>query len=292
MRKINSAYRVIKIFQMLYKKPHSMQEICTAFNSEKVEITCETVTKYFKTLRKFGCRIEKQSGRFTLKSVPFSLDLEEKDFKSLALLENILTSFGNGEFDNEYRGILDVIFSLADYNSAQEYEKYLEKTKNFDFFDNQNIEKIVKLVKYALGKQKARVLVGGEFAVISNVSFWHYDNKIFIHCFFEDEKIYKLFCLDNVKDILPLPSLCNVTCFAQTTVFELYGRLKKAYMLREDEKIIEICEDKIVVANNFDDKNALLRRLIKYGDKCRIISPKKDVDAFLKMLDKMAINLR
>ena len=97
--------------------------------------------------------------------------------------------------------------------------------------------------------------------------------------------------LENIKDICPTPKSSLVSDFAHYTVFELRGRLKNSYTIYEGERVITIGEEFIWVSNNFEDKNQLFKRLIRYGKLCKIISPDCDIEKFKNMLNKMSDNL-
>ena len=74
-------------------------------------------------------------------------------------------------------------------------------------------------------------------------------------------------------------------------VFELHGRLMRAYKLKPSEKVINFNQNYITVSNSEDDKDILLRRLLKYGESCKIVSPKSLKAEMLELTNEMLKNL-
>lgn len=291
MRKIDASYRIMKIFKMLHQAPCSLDEICDRLYGEDISLSRETIAKYFKTLRKFGCIIRKRRGRFELVSVPFSLDLSDADYYYLAAFENLGVNLYGDNIKYDLRSAFTKILSLTDYSGYDKYGAYLSEASKINHISVLFRDKITKLLKFGSDNSKIKIVYDDKKMNISHVSFRYCDNAVFVHVFNEDNKSYELLLLENIKDICPTPKSSLVSDFAPYTVFELRGRLKNSYTLYEGERVIKIGEDFIWVSNNFDDKNQLFKRLIRYGKLCKIISPDCDIEKFKNMLNKMSANL-
>lgn len=281
----------MKIFQMLYKNPCSLDEICDELYSEDIVLSRETIAKYFKTLRSFGCVIRKRKGRFELVSVPFSLDLSDDDFYFLAAFENLGINLYGENIKEDLKSVLAKVLSLTDGSSYEKYRGYSSGVSKINHISVLFRDKISKLLKYGYDNAKIKILYGDKKINISHISFKYCDNAVFLHVFNEDMKSYELLLLENIKEIYSTPKSSLASNFAPNTVFELKGRLKNSYTLYEGERVIKVGEDFLVVANNYEDKSELLKRLIRYGDLCKIISPKGDIEKFKEMLGKMEHNL-
>ena len=70
------------------------------------------------------------------------------------------------------------------------------------------------------------------------------------------------------------------------TLFELYGKLAESYILKEGERVVSKDKGRIVIANGYEDKTILFKRLLRYDVLCKVIHPKKDVKDFKEMLLK------
>ena len=71
------------------------------------------------------------------------------------------------------------------------------------------------------------------------------------------------------------------------TIFELYGRLADVYVLKDGERVIDYKKEKIVIANGYEDKGILFKRLLRYDVLCKITHPKEDVQEFKNLLAKI-----
>ena len=291
MRKINAAYRLVKIFKMLYQNPQTFDDICQKLCDDGFLVNKETVGKYFKTLRKFGCVIEKKGGKFCLKSVPFSLDLTQGDFRILSLLENITLGLYGEDTCGYLKKALDKIISMADFDSKNAYMEHFENNHKIANLPEIYKEKIVKLIKLGSENSKIKIVCGSKKMTISQISFKYFHNIAYVHAFNEKNKKYELILLDDIKEITPSPEASYLSTFATSTVFALYGRLKNSYTLHEGERVISVENDRIVVSNNQEDKLELLKRLTRYSNLCKIISPQKDVEDFKEMVQQMLKNL-
>lgn len=276
---------------MLYDKPHSMTEIIDELYREDILINKETLAKYFKTIRQSGCILRKRQGRFSIESVPFTLDLSDTDAQYLAVFVNLGIGLYGENVQGDLKSAIKKIFSLTNKNAVEKYILSLSKTKNITPLPFIFKDKISKLLKYGYDNSKIKILYNDEKLVISHISFKYIDNSVYVHAFNEVSKNYELILLDSIKEIIPTPEISPNSVFAPYTVFELRGRLAKTYTLYEGERVIKVRDDSIVVSNNFEDKNRLFRRLVRYGTLCKIISTKDDILNFKLMLAKMKENL-
>ena len=89
-------------------------------------------------------------------------------------------------------------------------------------------------------------------------------------------------------------SIINLVKFLKEnkeTIFELYGRLKKTYLLKDEERIVDYTKDKLVIANSSNDKKKLFKRLLRYDILCKVTFPKSDVKEFTKLISDSLNNL-
>ena len=291
MRKIDASYRIIKIFKMLYEKPYSINEIIDEFYRENIIINKETIIKYFKTIRQSGCILRKKQGKFSIESIPFTLNLSETDYENLVLFVNLgVDLYGEG-MQQDLKNVMKKFSSLADISAYEKYMLSFSAKKTNVKESNAFKDKISRLLAYGYDNSKIKILYNGEKVSISHISFKYYDNCVYVHAFNEVSKNYELFLLEEIKDIYSTPEIPLQGAFAPYTVFELYGRLAKTYTLYEGERVIKVEDNSIVISNNFEDKKQLYKRLVRYGTLCKIISTKSDIEDFKTMLKEMKNNL-
>ena len=95
------------------------------------------------------------------------------------------------------------------------------------------------------------------------------------------------FLTDDIEMIEVLPLKVNNITITNSVVFEVYGGLVGNYRLRDCEKVQSFSDSVKVIVNSGEDKDLLLKRLMKYGENCKIISPKSFQMEFKQKIHKM-----
>ena len=194
--------------------------------------------------------------------------------------------------DKEIRKLknaINKILSLTNKKDAyfvkENYEKYRLSSINKCYS-----EKISAFKKYQIEKKHAAVITrNNEELNMLPIEFSWDKNKLFLK-YLDEENVQKTILVD---DIIKIFEEKNELKFSnnQETIFELYGRLSKSYLLKEEEKIVDFTRDKIVVANYSKDKVALFKRLLKYDVLCKVIFPKTDVKEFKNIIEESLANI-
>lgn len=287
MRKIDASYRIMKIFKMLYNNPLTLNGIIATLQVEGILINKETLAKYFKTFRESGCKIKKYKGKYSIENIPFTLNLSDEDYYHLALFVNLGFKLYPENMQQDLTSAIKKILSLADECGYEKYAQSLGESVKITPEPFVFKEKISRLIKYGYEDSKVKILYKDKKITISHISFKYCDNAVYVHAFNEDAKKYELLLLSAINEIYSTPEISIKSAFAPYTVFEIRGRLAKSYTLYEGERVIKVKDDALVISNNFEDKNELYKRLLRYGTLCRIISAKNDIERFKQMLDKM-----
>ena len=87
-------------------------------------------------------------------------------------------------------------------------------------------------------------------------------NKIFLK-YFDESNDLKEILIDDIVRIDSSKEEFKIT-EKKELIFELYGKLAKSYLLKEDERVIDFTKEKLVIANSSQDKQMLFRRLLRY----------------------------
>ena len=139
---------------------------------------------------------------------------------------------------------------------------------------------VSKIEKYCLEQQKIKLSYinaeDTEQTIMAAPKEIKYHNKsIYFSIYNPIEGSLQDIELSKIIQLSQLPIRSNPNKLLSTSAFKLKGRLAKAYKLHEEEKILEFCEDgSIVVLSTNEDRNMLLKRLMRYSENCEIISPK------------------
>ena len=77
----------------------------------------------------------------------------------------------------------------------------------------------------------------------------------------------------------------------QDEIKSAYRKLARKYQIRDNEQVLRINSNgDFVITNRFEDKTKLLHRLMRYGDNCKVISPKSYVNAMKQLIDETLQN--
>lgn len=301
-KKNDTGIRVLEILKMLIKEPISadqlIKEIESRSNIESI-YNKETLLKYFNTLELVGLKIrKKKDNKYFLENLPVSIDLTEEEIKVLCLIEGYVKKLYQKRLEvplTELINNLEKSFSKETLFIYQSIRANNRMQTDIDFLSNASL--IRKFEKYCLDAQKLKIEYQSKSSRISETFIVEPKNIIY-----DADVVYILvynpalaqnqkLLLENIKSVNQLPQKINFSTTPNAVVFELKGRLAKAYKLKSDEKIINYNPNKVIVSNSAEDKNILFKRLLKYGEHCKILQPKSAQREFLTMVDKVMLNL-
>ena len=285
LRKIDASYRILKILNLLSEKPRGMHELLIALNDE---VYPETITKYFRLLREYGFIIEKKNHKFELLSMPFFIDFNDTDLKTLSKFEVFSHDVTSEKQYEKLNLSIKKILKIAPREGSQKYKNFLTQLCEKRVFEKyrEKIEKIAPFLEET--PVKAKLLYKNSSYVIAPLELKFMGDKVYLMAFDEEKLVNKRFLLDDVMEIKNLLQTSNKMGFSQKTVFRLEGRVAKGYKSPYENEVIEYLDDgSIIVENSYEDKKLLLKRLLKYFEFCEIISPKSDRDEFIKMVDSL-----
>lgn len=300
-KKNDTGIRVLEILKMLIKEPISanqlIKEIETRNNIESI-YNKDTLLKYFNTLELVGLKIRKKDNKYYLENLPVAIDLTEKEIKVLCLLEGYVKNLYQKRLETTLNELIENLEKSFSKETAFIYQSI--KTNNrmktdIDFLSNAAL--IRQFEKYCVDSQKLKIEYQSKSNRISETFIVEPKNilydadvayiLVYNPALAQNQKLI----LENIKSVSQLPQKANSITNYNSIIFELEGRLAKAYKLKADEKVINHSQNKIIISNYSEDKNVLFKRLLKYGESCKILQPKSAQKEFLNMVDKILINL-
>lgn len=293
--KINHAgYRVIELLKELIKRPLSMEELLeivedTSNNSYRKEL----INKYLNTLKLLNIFVVKQKdNKYYIQKSLAPVDFNEKDLSLIKLIENSLPQIQGQELKEQLAGALQVIeknFSDNTYNILDEKEiKPYISNFQLALYD----KNLKKFEKYCKDKLKLTIIYPDdetgkpEKYNIAPVKIIYKNNNAALIGYYYGSNAYKEFLLKNIIDVCQTPQISTLN-LAGSVTFKLKNRLAASYKLKEGETIIEQGIDYIIVSNNLEDKDLILKRLIRYFDNCEILYPKTMKEKMLNLINDM-----
>ncbi len=276
---------LIKIVKLLFYNPLERGVILNELN-----IKSNSLSKYFDIIRRAGFYIIRQKNKYSIQVHQGSLILQEYEKSLIAYAMCLMYNGLSLRKLENFEKILNKIMLLSDKESSSTIFERFKLYKKL-LLSNEYSQKINLIEKYI--KEKTLIYVATskeEVRLLCPVSIdW---DKIKLCVNFIDKQTLKTYCIPIEKiakiaktDQKPIEQNTN------ETIFELYGKLSKSYVLKENERIIDSFRNKLVIANHSKDKEALFRRLLKYDTFCKVILPREDVKKFTKLIDISIENL-
>lgn len=255
---------------------------------EDLGINISTFYKHVSMIKKAGFKIKRNDNVYDLIRYKnfFSFAKSELNiFVYLLLMVYVLLPRKKSE---NFINAVEKMLSLASKDGALMVEREYEANK-MAVISQYYSEKIAALNKYLNSSRKIVIISkeGKEF-YINPVEFFWEKNKLYLK-FIEDETI-KSILLDDVVKVSD-SKMPTLKINQKEVIFELYGKLSKSYLLKEEERIIDFSKNKIVVASNMEDKMQLFRRLLRYDILCKVVFPKSDALEFKKMIEESLANI-
>ncbi len=288
----STAYRVLLLLQKLNEKKLSIDELNYIF-SEDPDIarffSKDVILKYISTLRMAGYKIEKPAAsdnyRYVLNKAPIQIEFSEEEIKALALLRNYAYGLQQNKYVKNYCSFIE---KLKRYISNDQVTKLKEQFKL-----KQNDEIINKFKKYSdLIKKIEQYISENQRVEIKYNSLEENAEKLVVtklqRIKYEKNSVniiyYDLIAgqtgsvnIEDIINIKQLPSISGKGQILCPVIFKLKGRLAKIYRPYEREKLgeLDLKTNEITVTAYSEDVDALLQRLLKYGENCELLYPRQ-----------------
>lgn len=280
----DACIKLFEFLKMLYENDVEFEKVLDHFsegNYDGTSNTHVTINKYLNALKIFGVKIKKIDRKYKLINSFYELDLNQNDFKSIVLLENYLELLPNGKKRNNLSQFLKNL-QIRYNDTIQNLRAVNNNTQNLylSFCHSEIVEQIKLCEKYCQDKQKLEIIyinnTNEEINLIcSPIELVYEKRKICLRTVGNNGSRIHEIPIEQIRSIKQLPTTTSNMAIPTTVVYKIKNRLAKNYKLRNWERLdnIETNGNKIII-NKDEDLNLLLRRLMRYGKECEIISPK------------------
>lgn len=295
-----TSIRVLETLKILSKGSASIQDIVRYF--EKTDpnnriYTNEVILKYLNTLKVFGCRIIKEKDKYVLLNAPQQISLNEKELQAMLLISKAGNIFPEEKINEEINQFLQEIEKRFTDNTriiAHKLQKPDSINLKYDY--NKYIDKIKKYEKYCIDGQRLKITYiknnrTEESVLVEPIEIKYLNKDAYFSVHNPASAQILDICFDSILEIKQLPLKSNTTSLLSSVAFELKDRLANAYKLHEGEKLLNKKDDgSIIILNQKEDRELLLKRLMKYGDLCEVISPKTLREEMKKLIKETLKN--
>ncbi|MBQ2644808.1 hypothetical protein IJG14_04450 [bacterium] len=286
LKKSDSSVRVLEFLKLLYEDDIVLKDInlqdCNKFKNIE---TTETFLKYISTLEILGIDIRKIDKKYSLYSY---IQNESFSDEEIDLLAELYVNFDTCCIENQrqyFDQLITNIMKLMKKSPKIKLNEKIESIKNLR--QDKLSQKAQEYQHYADIEQQIKIKYNGEDLLVLVKRAEIENNKIYIEVYNVKTHNIMRILTDSIESFEILPRKSIIYHVKSSIVFEVYDRLAVNYRLRENENVQTFTDNKKVIINYGEDKNKLIRRLLKYGENCKIISPNSFVEDYLKELNMM-----
>lgn len=275
----NSGMRVLELLKLLTLGPIKIPEFMEIV-AEKGDAIYrkEVVLKYINTLKLLGFNVEKIRNKYFLKNSIVTLDYSRDDLSLLWFIEDYAAETKQKDIEDFTNDALQKIERTFSPKTKEILKNRSFSTYKVRRFLRPRDRKIRLFEKYCADKQKLEIkykqtpLSREEFFKISPLKIIYKKKQSFLIAYDCKNAEYKEFLIDYITHVQQ--TLQKITYgYSKAVIFKLKGRLAKSYVLKKGEKVLDNGEDYLIVSNEKEYKNFLLRRLLRYYDKCEVVYP-------------------
>lgn len=280
LSKVNLAsLKVLYTLQLLFERDLSMSDLIKYYELYHNEFISNFVmSKYINTCRYCGIDIKKINHKYTILNFPVGVLFSGAELSLFKELKNCCEKLKLQSLSDSMQEIVNKINRRS--------ERPISPVSTSAIKD----KKIKHFEKACILGQKVKI----EFNDGTTLQCEPVDTKIG-----EDRVILTIFDGTDSRELNPedisavniLPQKSNSKYIPTTVLFELKGKLAKKYQIRDNEQVLRISAGgDLIITNRFEDKTKLLHRLMRYGDNCKIISPKSYVNDMKQLIDDTLSN--
>lgn len=275
-----ASLRVLKTLQFLFAREHTMEELIEKLAGiGREECDYFIVSKYINTCKFCGLDIQKLGGKYMLINLPFGMRFSAKESKLIYEIKQCCDKLKSSKLSKFIENFIKRLH-LPFYKS----DNGLLSSPNY---------KTIKSFERAC-KTNSRIQLsyyGGSHCICTPYDIKVVDGRVVLYVMDHHEIIEVdpssvssiIFVVKNPSEKVKKDNE-NLT-FDNSAVFELYGAMAGGYQLRENEQMINFGTDRAVILCKYEDKETLLRRLMRYDTSCKLLKPNSYVTEFKKMID-------
>lgn len=280
----DTSIRVLETLKLLSNNVASIQDIIRHFEKNDPNnriYTNEVILKYINTLKVFGFRFAKEKDKYVLLNTMNQFNFNEKDLKALCLIEKFAQSLPEEKIKSELNQYMQELEKRFDDNTKllahsinrpdftpfeNDYSKYSAQIKTYEKYCHDQ-QRLKITYKNQNGQEISMMVEPNEIKYIGN--------EVFLSVYNPSTAEISDIKINSIVDITQLPLKSNPTNIYASVTFRLKDRLARAYKLHDGEELLRLESDgSTIILNKKEDRTLLLKRLMRYGEYCEVISPK------------------
>ena len=287
----DSCVRVLEFLKLLTKEDIDIKELEYGQKFKDIEAP-ETFLKYISTLEASEIDVRKIGKKYSLCKFPEELELEDEEINLISIICKAFNACCLGKNKVFLESFLSKLQKSLTQKSRDKLFSKIEFLKKYTA--NNDITSVANhFQQYVDLAQKLKITYEGETVIVIPKKVEIYEERVILDVYNPKTAENFKFLPQNIENIEILPVRATQSSnMTNSVVFAVYGRLVVNYRLRDCERVQTFNDDEKVIINTGEDKKSLFKRLMKYGENCKIISPKFVQQEMLDELQKVEDKLR
>lgn len=279
VKKNLSGIQVMKTLLVLLQGNFSMQEIIARLNQNEKEpvFNNSVISKYINTCRVCGIDIPKIHNKYFVTNMSFGLELTTGDINLLENMQNIIKEHMTNKVHKVFDRFVEKVNRYSNKKIARvEKDVHFQSTEYFESAINE--------------KRKIRLMFKNRIIMdCIPICIAENQGKRYFQVLHNGKE--KLVDSNRVAGIEVLTQKYSLNHMDTSVVYVLKGELACRYTIRDNEQLIFPTEPgTITISNRGENKDLLIARLLRYDDKCEILTPKSYRDEMKQILDSALAN--
>ena len=210
------------------------------------------------------------------------ITLTDKEIEAFKNLETCVIKYGTEKEVNSFYEIKKRILRFLDANSQNRISRYVER-----YFTTPLGVKMQLFGKYCDENLTIKIRYKGIMHDVEPREVIFTEDNTYLECYEPKTVSIIKFPLEKISFVKQQPSKSKNQMFTNSFVYEIYGRLKDNYKLKDGERVLLEDDEKKVIKVENEDYEILSKRLIRYKNNCKILKPEKFQKYFNSFTDKI-----
>lgn len=307
-KQVDSFIKMYALLKLLLEDNANFAQVISVISDDGLPVTSNnsihsvTLSKYLNTLKLFGLNVKKEKGKYHLLNPLFKIDLNQNELNAFMFIKEFAQSLNDDEKTKaEFEKFIKA-FELRFSEQTQVLAKKRESKNqaDFSFYFDKFTNKVEICSKFCKEDYKVEIIYYPdgkkiEKKIIAKVQELLYRrNTIKLHVLDLGSTQTTDIPLDQIISIKQMP--VKITSAYRTnriTIYGIRGRLAKNYRVRTWEEGQGYKGEWLIIKNKDESEDELIKRLLKYGDSCRVFTPASlrekiisELDSTLKMYEE------
>ncbi|MBQ4123982.1 WYL domain-containing protein [bacterium] len=295
-KNFDTGLRILEVLKILLENDITKNELISKMNNNphfSNVYTCEAFIKYFNTLSVMGFKIEKEKNVYKLKNALERIDISKSELDVILELINYIKKLHNKKLEETIKNLLYKSIKYMDENTQKTISNALKesaqniKSNNvIDALESILYNKCLVNITYIKNNNTQDSITVTLKEIIEK------KNDIILLCYDKKKARNKKINVASIISIKQTPiRACESQFNSNSVLFRIYGRLAQTYKLKEEETVVDFTAGYKTISNKGEDKDIIIKRLLKYGENCKILHPASFREEFLTITDEILKNL-